>query len=159
VVVEIAATKMGGRALPAPMAINSRPYKGREACHNCGFCWSFPCEWGAKSGTNFTMVPEALATGRCELRTECKVRMIESDDRGRVTGVSTDRDRREVRQRARAVFRANGAETPRLLSVGSNRFLMAGQLERHGREAHHVQRQHGCRRGVRARGEWWKGRR
>ena len=125
VLLEVAAKKMGWRALPAPMAIASRPYKGREGCHNCGFCWYFPCEWGAKSGTNFTMVPEALASGHCELRTECKVRTIETDDRGRVTGVVYfDRDRREVRQRARAVFLcANGAETPRLLFMSkSSRF-------------------------------------
>jgi len=125
VLLEIAAKKLGWRALPAPMAIASRPYKGREGCHNCGFCWNFPCEWGAKSGTNFTMVPEALASGRCELRTECKVRMVETDDRGRVTGVVYfDRDRREVRQRARAVFLcANGGETPRLLFMSkSSRF-------------------------------------
>ena len=125
VLLEVAAKKMGWRALPAPMAIASRPYKGREACHNCGFCWYFPCEWGAKSGTNFTMVPEALASGRCELRTECKVRLVETDDRGRATGVVYfDRDRREIRQRARAVFLcANGGETPRLLLMSkSNRF-------------------------------------
>jgi choline dehydrogenase-like flavoprotein len=117
VLLEVAAKKLGIRALPAPMAIASRPYKGREACHNCGFCWNFPCEWGAKSGTNFTMVPEAIASGRCELRTECKVRTVETDAAGRVTGVVYfDRDRREVRQRARAVFLcANGGETPRLL--------------------------------------------
>jgi choline dehydrogenase-like flavoprotein len=125
VLLEVAARRMGLRALPAPMAINSRAYRGREACHNCGFCWFFPCEWGAKSGTNFTMVPEAVATGRCELRTECKVSRIETDDRGRVTGVVYfDRDKREMRQRARAVFLcANGAETPRLLLMStSNRF-------------------------------------
>jgi choline dehydrogenase-like flavoprotein len=125
VLLEVAAKKLGIQALPAPMAIASRPYKGREACHNCGFCWFFPCEWGAKSGTNFTMVPEAVASGRCELRTECKVRLVETDDRGRATGVVYfDRDRREIRQRARAVFLcANGAETPRLLLMSkSNRF-------------------------------------
>jgi len=125
VLMEVGARKMGWRALPAPMAITSRPYKGRDACHNCGFCWFFPCEWGAKSGTNFTMVPEAVATGRCEVRTECKVRRIETDARGRVTGVTYfDRDRREVLQRARVVFLcANGAESPRLLLMSkSSRF-------------------------------------
>jgi len=125
VLLEVAAKKMGWRALPAPMAIASRPYNGRQGCHNCGFCWYFPCEWGAKSGTNFTMVPEAVASGRCELRSECKVRKVETDDRGRVTGVVYfDKDRREIRQRARAVFVcANGAETPRLLFMSSsNRF-------------------------------------
>jgi choline dehydrogenase-like flavoprotein len=125
VLLEIAAQKMGWHAIPAPMAIISRPYKGREACHNCGFCWHFPCEWGAKSGTNFTMIPEAVATGRCEIRTECKARQIETDDQGRVTGVVYfDRDKREVLQRAKAVvLSANGAESPRLLLMSkSSRF-------------------------------------
>lgn len=122
---DIAARKMGWRSIPAPMAIASKPYHGREACHNCGFCWFFPCEWGAKSGTNFTMMPEAVASGRCEVRTECKARKIETDDRGRATGVTYfDRERKEVTQRAKAVFVcANGAETPRLLLMSkSNRF-------------------------------------
>jgi choline dehydrogenase-like flavoprotein len=125
VLMEVGARKLGWRALPAPMAITSRPYRGRDACHNCGFCWWFPCEWGAKSGTNFTMVPDALATGRCEVRTGCKVRKIETDARGRVTGVIYfDSERQEVLQRARAVFLcANGAESPRLLLMSkSSRF-------------------------------------
>ncbi len=122
---DIGARKMGWHPIPAPMAIISRPYNGREPCHNCGFCWFFPCEWGAKSGTNFSMVPDAVRTGRCEVRTECKTRKIETDDSGRVTGVVYfDRNRREVVQRARAVFLcANGAESPRLLLMSkSNRF-------------------------------------
>lgn len=140
VVLEIAAKKMGWRALPAPMAINSRPYKGREACHNCGFCWNFPCEWGAKSGTNFTMVPEALASGRCELRSECKVSRIETDDRGRVTGVVYfDASRTEVRQRARAVFLcANGAETPRLLLMSSSSRFPNGLANTSGMVGKHL---------------------
>lgn len=122
---EIGAGKIGWRAIPAPMAILSRAYKGREPCHNCGFCWHFPCEWGAKSGTNFTMIPEAVRTGRCEVRTESKVRKVETDERGRVTGVVYfDANKREVVQRAKAVFVcANGAETPRLLLMSrSNQF-------------------------------------
>ena len=140
VLLEVGARKIGWRALPAPMAIASRPYKGREGCHNCGFCWYFPCEWGAKSGTNFTMVPEALASGRCELRTECKVRQVETDDRGRVTGVVYfDRDRREVRQRARAVFLcANGAETPRLLLMSKSSRFPDGLANSSGMVGKHI---------------------
>jgi choline dehydrogenase-like flavoprotein len=117
--------KLGWSSMPAPMAILSRPYNGRQPCHNCGFCLGFPCEWGAKGGTNHTMVPEALRTGRCELRTECTARRIETDAAGRVTGVLyVDRERTEVMQRAKAVVLcANGAETPRLLLMSeSSRF-------------------------------------
>jgi choline dehydrogenase-like flavoprotein len=116
---------MGWRAIPAPMAILSKAYKGRQPCHGCGYCWTFPCEWGAKSGTNFTMVPEAVSSGRCEVRTESKARKIETDDAGRVTGVVYfDRNKKEIVQRAKAVFLcANGMESPRLLLMSkSNRF-------------------------------------
>jgi choline dehydrogenase-like flavoprotein len=117
VLLEYACKQLGWSSKAAPMAIISRAYKGRQPCHNCGFCLAFPCEWGAKSGTNHTMVPEALRSGRCELRTQCYVRRIETNDAGRVTGVVYfDAERREVRQRAKAVvLSANGAESPRLL--------------------------------------------
>ena len=125
VLLEVGARKLGWSSKAAPMAILSREYKGRQPCHNCGFCLAFPCEWGAKSGANWTMVPEALATGRCELRPDSYVRKIDTDDAGRVTGVIYfDRHRREIVQKAKAVVVcANGAETPRLLLMSkSNRF-------------------------------------
>jgi len=125
VLLTAACDKMGWSSMPAPMAILSREYKGRQPCHNCGFCLAFPCEWGAKSGANYTMIPEALASGRCELRTQSYVRKIQTNDAGRVTGVIYfDKDKREVMQRAKAVvLSANGAESPRLLLMSkSNRF-------------------------------------
>lgn len=137
---EIGAKKMGWRALPAPMAITSRPYQGRQPCHHCGFCWWFPCEWGAKSGSNFTMIPQALATGRCEVRTDCKVRKVETNAQGRVTGVVYyTRDRREVMQRAKAVFVcANGAETPRLLLMSKSNQFPEGLANQSGMVGKHL---------------------
>ena len=125
VLLEAGCKKLGWSSKAAPMAILSREYNGRQPCHNCGFCLAFPCEWGAKSGANYTMVPEALRSGRCELRTQSYVRKIESDASGRVTGVIYfDKDKQEIVQRAKAVVLcANGAETPRLLLMSkSNRF-------------------------------------
>ncbi len=125
VLLEVGTKKLGWSSKAAPMAILSRPYKGRQPCHNCGFCLAFPCEWGAKSGANWTMIPDALKSGRCELRSNSYVRKIETDDAGRVTGVIYfDKDKKEVVQRAKAVvLSANGAETPRLLLMSkSNRF-------------------------------------
>jgi choline dehydrogenase-like flavoprotein len=107
------------------MAILSRPYRGREACARCGFCWGFGCEWGAKSSTLAAMIPSAVATGRCEVRPKSYVRRIDTDARGRVTGVTYfDSRKREVMQRAKAVVLcANGAESPRLLLMSeSSRF-------------------------------------
>jgi choline dehydrogenase-like flavoprotein len=67
----------------------------------------------------------AEKTGRCEIRANCYVRKIEVDDAGRATGaVYFDAQRREVLQRAKAVFVcANGVETPKLLLLSrSKRF-------------------------------------
>ncbi|MGH7693566.1 MAG: GMC family oxidoreductase [Gemmatimonadaceae bacterium] len=124
-VMEIGAKKLGWLAQPAPMAILSRPYRGRSACMNCGFCWGFGCEWGAKSSSLFSMIPDAVRTGRCEIRPNSYVHRIETDDSGRVTGVVYfDSRKREQRQRAKAVvLSANGAESARLLLLStSSRF-------------------------------------
>ena len=125
VLLEVGAKKLGWSSKAAPMAILSREYNGRQPCHNCGFCLGFPCEWGAKSGSNWTMIPDALRSGRCEVRSDSYVRKIEVDSSGRVTGVIYfDKDKKEVMQKAKAVvLSANGAETPRLLLMSkSNRF-------------------------------------
>jgi choline dehydrogenase-like flavoprotein len=123
--IERGARKLGWTAFPAPMAILSQPYQGRPACIQCGFCETFGCEVGAKSSTLAGMIPQAERTGRCEIRPHSYARKIETDRRGRVTGVVYfDRDRKERFQPARAVIVcANGAETPRLLLMSkSNRF-------------------------------------
>ena len=119
---EVGAKKLGWLAQPAPMAILSRPYRGRSACMNCGFCWGFGCEWGAKSSTLFSMIPAAVATGRCEVRPNSHVHRIETDERGRVTGVAYfDSRKRERVQRTKAVvLSANGAESARLLLLSAS---------------------------------------
>jgi choline dehydrogenase-like flavoprotein len=125
VLAERGARKLGWHAFPSPMAITSVPYQGRPACAQCGFCEGFGCEYGAKSSPLPTIIPQALATGKCEIRPGSYVRKIETDDAGRVTGVKYfDRQRKEIFQRAKAVVVcANGAETPRLLFMSkSNRF-------------------------------------
>jgi choline dehydrogenase-like flavoprotein len=71
----------------------------------------------AKASTLTTVIPQAEATGNCEVRANSYVSRVEHDKRGRITGVAYfDADKREHFQRARAVvLAANGAETPRLL--------------------------------------------
>jgi choline dehydrogenase-like flavoprotein len=117
VLLEKGASALGWTAFPAPLAITSAPYNGRFPCVQCGFCLGFGCEVRAKSSSLVSVIPVAIATGRCELRTDSYVRKIETDARGRVTGVKYyDGASRELFQRAKAVVVcANGAETPRLL--------------------------------------------
>ena len=122
VLLERGARKLGLHPFPAPMAIASEPYRDRAACAHCGFCIGFGCEMRAKSSTLYTAIPEAEATGRCEVRSESYVHRIEVNDRDRVTGVAYfDAEGREQFQKARAVVVcANGAETPRLLLMSAN---------------------------------------
>jgi choline dehydrogenase-like flavoprotein len=125
VLLERGARKLGLHAFPAPMAINSQPYRGRPACIHCGFCHGFACEVQAKAATLFNMIPEAEETGNCEVRPNSYVVRIDTNARGRATGVAYfDAQGREHFQKARAVVvSANGAETPRLLlASASSRF-------------------------------------
>jgi choline dehydrogenase-like flavoprotein len=122
---EKGARKLGLHAFPAPMAINSEFYRGRPGCAHCGFCIGFGCEVMAKSTVLYTMIPEAEATGRCEVRTHSYVHQVVLDKQGRATGVHYfDQSRKDRLQQAKAVvIAANGAETPRLLlNSTSNRF-------------------------------------
>jgi choline dehydrogenase-like flavoprotein len=117
VLLERAAKKLGMHAQAAPLAIVSQPFNGRAPCINCGFCMGFGCEVGAKSSTLASMIPQAMATGRCEIRAECAVFRLETDSNGRISEILYyDPEGREQSQKAKAVvLAANGAETPRLL--------------------------------------------
>ncbi len=122
VLFERGARKLGLHPFPAPMVINSQPYRGRPACVHCGFCHGFACEVTAKASTLTTMIPEAEATGHCEVRSDSYVVRLDTDKQRRVTGVSYfDSHKREHFQKARAVVVcANGAESPRLLLNSAN---------------------------------------
>ena len=117
VLFERGARKLGLHPYPAPMAINSVAYKDRPPCVQCGLCGGFGCEVMAKSSSVWTVIPEAEATGRCEIRPESYVFRIGMNKAGRADGVHYfDKDRKEQFQPARAVVVcANGAETPKLL--------------------------------------------
>jgi choline dehydrogenase-like flavoprotein len=122
VLFERGARKLGLHPFPAPLAIASQLFRGRPACVHCGFCLGFGCEVRAKSSTLYTMIPEAEATGRCEVRPASFVFRIETGKRSRATGVAYfDARKREQFQKARVVVVcANGAETPRLLLNSAN---------------------------------------
>ncbi|MGE5305061.1 MAG: GMC family oxidoreductase [Alphaproteobacteria bacterium] len=120
----------GGKALglhpfPTPMAILSRPYDGRPACANKGFCSGYGCTVGAKSSTLEALLPKALASGRCEIRPHCMSREISLDRDGRATGVVYfDENGSEQFQPTRVILlAAGGVETARLLLLSqSSRF-------------------------------------
>ncbi len=112
-----AARGLGLHPFPIPMAINSVPYGGREACVQCPHCVGFRCEVEAKSSTAVTVIPRAIATGNCRLRTQCVVKEILTDAKGNARAVAYfDAEGQLQEQPAKVVVVACGAtETARLL--------------------------------------------
>jgi choline dehydrogenase-like flavoprotein len=116
-VLHAGAVKLGYRKVSTGrLAINSRARDGRPACIQMGFCLQ-GCRIGAKWSTLYTEIPQAEATGRCDLRTDATALQVQHDARGRATGVLyADAAGRRQFQRARAVcVAANSVESARLL--------------------------------------------
>lgn len=115
------AATLGWDALPVPLLINSQPYLDRPACVRCQHCVGFACPVDAKNGTRNTLIPRALATGRCDLVTGAMAERVATDAAGRVVGVDYLAEDgagaiRRVEARAEVVVLAGGAvETARLL--------------------------------------------
>ncbi|MFT4081591.1 MAG: GMC family oxidoreductase [Nocardioides sp.] len=83
-----AATRLGYHPFPQPAGIASVPFRGRPACTYCGFCHGYPCHTGAKSSSLVSSLPAALATGRLDIRTGCRVTRVRMDRQGRrIAGV------------------------------------------------------------------------
>lgn len=115
--------KLGWHWWPAPNAIPSKPYGGRNQCVRRGTCLT-GCPERAKASTDHTHWPSALQHG-ATLVTGARVREITVNDQGLATGaIYIDRNGRERRQEAKAVIVCgNGVGTPRLLLLSkSNRF-------------------------------------
>ncbi len=83
-----AAKRLGLHPFEIPMLRNSVPYGGRPPCMRCRWCVGFICEVNAKCGSQNTVVPVAIATGNCEIRTQSMVKEILLDEQGRAKGVA-----------------------------------------------------------------------
>ena len=116
-VFEAGAKKLGYKNFhTGNMSINSKPYDGRVACQQIGFCFQ-GCKSGAKWSSGYVSIPKGEATGNLECRSNAQVIKIEHDKSGKVTGVVyADAKGKQQRQKARVVCVAgNSIESPRLL--------------------------------------------
>ena len=116
------AAELGWDTLAVPLLINSVRYNDRDTCIRCQHCVGFACPVDAKTGTQNTLIPRALATGRCDLVTGVMVSRVETDASGRVAGVAYfDADGQPQTVTAPVVVLAGGAiETARLLLNSTN---------------------------------------
>jgi len=131
VALENSARQLGWRTSPVPLLINTEPYGGRSSCIACKYCVGFACPTDAKTGTQNTVIPRALATGNCEFKTSAVAEAIETDDRGNVIGVSyfvnSSGTPQQVTARSRLVIISAGAiESARLLLNSRSPFHPTG---------------------------------
>ena len=132
-ILEAAARRLGFHPFPIPMLRNSVSYGGRNACIACRYCVGFACEINAKCGTHNTVIPVALATGNCDLRTHSVVSEIMVDDRGRARGVKyfDAQDRAQTQTADLVVVAGSATETARLLLNSKSKLFPTGAGNRH----------------------------
>jgi len=125
---EKAARKLGLHPFPIPMLRNSVPYGGRPKCVHVRSCVGSACPVNAKCGTQNTVIPKALATGNCELRTECVVAGVMIDEKGRARGVKyfDSHDRGQVQTSDIVILACSATETARLLLNSKSKLFPNG---------------------------------
>jgi choline dehydrogenase-like flavoprotein len=108
------ARKLGIEMRVGPVGITNGSFGNRPHCIYRGFCLQ-GCKVGAKASPLVTHIPDALAHG-VEVRADCMVTRVQTDESGRCTGVTYFHDGQEHFQAAQAVTVAGySIETPRLL--------------------------------------------
>ncbi len=109
---------LGYSPFPYPTAVNSRPYDGRPACSDCGYCSGYGCPSNAKGSPAVTMLRKALLSGNSQLVTETRVvRLLTNGGKNEITGVAClDPSGKPVTYKAdRYILAASPIEDARLL--------------------------------------------
>lgn len=124
-----AAKRLGLHPFPIPMLRNSVSYNNRPACIRNRTCVGYQCPVDAKNGTHNTVIPVAIKTGNCEVRTNCQVAEILSHPDGKVKGVRyfDENDREQHQTSDLIVVSASATESARLL-LNSKTDLFPGGL-------------------------------
>ena len=133
-----AAKALGWHPFPGPAAINSERYQDRMPCMYHGFCNRGGCHVDAKNGPNVTTIPRAQKTGKLKVVTEAHVTRIETDVRGKVTGVTYVTGTEEFFQPAKVVLLSTYTyENSRLLLLSTSKAFPKGLSNNHGQVGRH----------------------
>lgn len=129
-----ASKRLGLHPFPIPMLRNSIRYNGRPACYRMRSCVGFACPVNAKCGTHNTVIPTAVKTGNCELRTNCQVAEIILDEKGRATGVKyfDENNNGQTQTADLVVISAAAIETARLLLNSKSKLFPDGAGNNNG---------------------------
>jgi len=117
--------KLGWNSFPTPQAALSQPYNGRPATVLSAFAQQHGDPTGTRSSALNVLVPDAVRTGRYDLRADCYVRELTLDAHGQVrAAVYENAAGKTYEQTADVFLLACGAvETARLLLLSkSGRF-------------------------------------
>jgi len=116
--IEKGAKAKGYTAFPTPRLILTKPKGKRRACNYHAYCGSYGCDNGAKGSSLAALIPDAIDTGKCEVRAHCMAFEVTRDKTkpDRVTGVRYyDKDGKPQHQKARmVVLSASSIESARL---------------------------------------------
>ncbi len=123
-----AAKRLGMHPFPAPMLRNSVPYNGRAACIRNRTCCGYACPVDAKNGTQNTVIPVAMQTGNCEVKTNCMVAEVLVNDQGKATGVHyfDEKGKGHTMDAKIIVVSGSATETARLLLNSKSRLFPNG---------------------------------
>ncbi|MFB3825571.1 MAG: GMC family oxidoreductase [Bryobacteraceae bacterium] len=142
-----AAKRLGWHPFDIPMFRNSVPYNGRQACMRCRWCVGHQCEVNAKNGTHNTVIPKAMATGNCEVRTRAQAKEILTDARGRARGVAyfDENDRLQEQTADLVIVSAAAIESARLLLLSKSKLHPNGLGNRYDWVGRNLQGHSYCR--------------
>lgn len=112
-----AGEKVGIQVVPAARGIISQPKDGRKACYHSNYCGSFGCSSDAKGSSRAALLPDALASGNCTVKANCKVYGFDTDESGQITEVRfyNEEDEKETVEAGIFVVACQAVETSRLL--------------------------------------------
>jgi choline dehydrogenase-like flavoprotein len=113
---------LGWNSFPTPQAALSRSFNGRKPTVISAFAQQHGDPTGTRSSALNVFVPDAIKTGRYDLRADCYVRELTLDDTGKVrSAIYEDVDGDFIEQEAGAFILACGAvETARLLLLSKS---------------------------------------
>jgi gluconate 2-dehydrogenase alpha chain len=132
------ARSLGWHPFPGPAGIASKPFEGRAGCAYHGYCSGGGCHVNAKSSTAVSTIPKAEKTGHFTVVAEARVTRIESENNGRVTGVTYIKGTEEYFQPADVVLVAGYVyENVRLLLLSKSKAYPSGLSNNHGQVGRH----------------------